>query len=72
MHFRKSYGPDLPIWVATEAMFFSTLSALCDLMSQGVREILAVRFQISTIDCKGDRGGLSTWLNNLQSARNMG
>ncbi|PRA01423.1 abortive phage resistance protein [Arthrobacter sp. MYb224] len=71
VHFRETYGPHLPIWVATEAMSFGVLSGLYDLMPQGDQEILAARFQISTADGKGDRGALSNWLNNLRNVRNI-
>lgn len=71
VHFRETYGPHLPIWVATEVMSFGVLSGLYDLMPQADKEILAARFQISTADGKGDRGALSNWLNNLRNVRNI-
>lgn len=71
VHFRETYGPHLPIWVATEVMSFGVLSGLYDLMPQRDQEILAARFQIRTIDGSGDRGALSNWLNNLRNVRNI-
>lgn len=70
-HFRKKYGPHLPIWVATEVMSFGLLSTLYNLMPQIDQEILAARFQVYTADGKGDRGSLSNWLNNLRNVRNI-
>lgn len=43
VHFRETYGPHLPIWVATEVMSFGVLSGLYDLMPQADQEILAAR-----------------------------
>ena len=71
VHFRETYGPHLPIWVATEVMSFGVLSGLYDLMTQADQEILAARFHISTADGKGDRGASSNWLNNLRNVRNI-
>lgn len=71
VHFRETYGPHLPLWVATEVMSFGVLSGLYDLMTQADQEILAARFHISTADGKGDRGALSNWLNNLRNVRNI-
>ncbi|MFX4270875.1 Abi family protein [Propionibacteriaceae bacterium Y1685] len=71
VHFRETYGPHLPIWVATEVMSFGVLSGLYDLMPQGDQEILAARFQICTADGSGDRGALSNWLNNIRNVRNI-
>ncbi len=70
-HFRQQYGPHLPIWVATEVMSFGVLSNLYDLMLQSDQEILAARFQICTVDGRGDRGALSNWLNSLRNVRNI-
>ncbi len=70
-HFREKYGPNLPIWVATEVMSFGVLNSLYKLMKQGDQEILAARFQIHTADGRGDRGALRNWLNNLRNVRNI-
>lgn len=70
-HFRKKYGPHLPIWVATEVMSFGVLSNLYNLQRQSDQEILAARFQINTADGHGDRGALSNWLNSLRNVRNI-
>lgn len=71
LHFRKKYGPHLPIWVATEVMSFGVLSTLYGLMPQGDQEVLAARFQIHAADGRGDRGALRNWLNNLRNVRNI-
>ncbi|WP_029067843.1 Abi family protein [Jonesia quinghaiensis] len=71
LHFRKKYGPHLPIWVATEVMSFGVLSNLYTLMPQLDQEILAARFQVNTADGKGDRGALANWLNSLRNVRNI-
>lgn len=71
LHFRKKYGPHLPIWVATEVMSFGVLSSLYSLMPQADQEILAARFQINTADGRGDRGAFANWLNNLRNVRNI-
>ncbi|MFE6967788.1 Abi family protein [Isoptericola sp. NPDC057653] len=71
VHFRREYGPHLPIWVATEVMSFGVLSSLYDLMPQGDQEILAARFQVNAADGRGDRGALGNWLNNLRNVRNI-
>ena len=71
LHFRKKYGPHLPIWVATEVMSFGVLSNLYDLMLQSDQEILAARFQIRAADGRGDRGALGNWLNDLRNVRNI-
>lgn len=71
VHFRRQYGPHLPIWVATEIMSFGVLSSLYDLMRQSDQEILAARLQVHTADGHGDRGALRNWLNNLRNVRNI-
>lgn len=70
-HFRKKYGPHLPIWVATEVMSFGAISSLYPLMRQSDQEILAARFQINAADGRGDRRALANWLNNLRHVRNI-
>lgn len=71
VHFRRQYGPHLPIWVATEVMSFGVLSSLYGLMLQSDQEILASRFQIHAADGRGDRGALGNWLNDLRNVRNI-
>jgi len=71
LHFRRNYGPHLPIWVATEVMSFGVLSNLYPLMRQVDQEILAARFQISTANGRGDRGAMSNWFNSLRNVRNI-
>ncbi|MGP6172181.1 Abi family protein [Microbacterium sp. A204] len=71
LHFRRKYGPHLPIWVATEVMSFGVLSNLYTLMPQVDQEILAARLQINTADGKGDRGAMANWLNSLRHVRNI-
>lgn len=71
LHFRRNYGPHLPIWVATEVMSFGVLSNLYPLMRQVDQEILAARFQVSTAASRGDRGAMSNWLNSLRNVRNI-
>lgn len=70
-HFRRRYGTNLPIWVATEVMTFGLLSSLYALMPQSDQEILAARLQVLTADGHGDRGALGNWLNNLRNVRNI-
>lgn len=71
LHFRRKYGPHLPIWVATEVMSFGVLSNLYTLMPQIDQEILAARLQVNTADGKGDRGAMANWLNSLRHVRNI-
>lgn len=71
LHFRRKYGPHLPIWVATEVMSFGVLSNLYGLMRQADQEVLAARFGVLTADGHGDRGALGNWLNNLRNVRNI-
>lgn len=71
IHFRKEYGPHLPIWVATEVMSFGVLSGLYGLMPEKDQSIIAARLQILTKDERGDRGTLMNWLNNLRITRNI-
>lgn len=70
-HFRKKYGPHLPIWVATEVMSFGVISNLYPLMRQSDQEVLAARFQVHAADGRGDRRALANWLNNLRHVRNI-
>jgi len=71
IHFRKEYGPHLPIWVATEVMSFGVLSGLYGLMPEKDQSLIAARLQILTKDERGDRGTLMNWLNNLRITRNI-
>jgi len=70
-HFRKEYGPHLPIWVATEVMSFGTMSELYSLMRETDRRILAARLQIYAKDERGDYGTLKGWLDCIRNIRNI-
>lgn len=70
-HFRRHYGPHLPIWVATEVMSFGTLCQLFQAMPENDRKLIAVRFGILSKEGDGDGATLSTWLNHLRHIRNL-
>lgn len=70
-HFRKQYGPHLPVWVATEVMTLGTLTRLYDLMPDNDRKLVALRFGLRTKDGDGDPGTFSNWLNFLRHVRNI-
>ncbi|WP_193763005.1 Abi family protein [Micrococcus sp. FDAARGOS_333] len=70
-HFRRRYGPSLPVWVATEVMSFGTLTRLYALMPRRDREVLAGRFQVLLGDGREDDGTLGKWLSALRLVRNI-
>ncbi|MGP6175088.1 Abi family protein [Corynebacterium sp. A21] len=70
-HFRRHYGPHLPVWVATEVMSFGTLCQLFQAMPENDRKLVAARFGVLTRDGDGDAGTFSTWLNHLRHLRNL-
>lgn len=70
-HFRRHYGPHLPVWVATEVMSFGTLCELFQAMPDNDRKLVSARFGVLTRDGEGDVGTVSTWLNHLRHLRNL-
>ncbi|MFJ2504076.1 Abi family protein [Microbacterium sp. NPDC087592] len=70
-HFRRRYGPHLPVWVATEVMTLGTLTRLYDLMPDNDRKLVALRFGLRTKDGDGDPGTFSNWLNFIRHVRNI-
>lgn len=70
-HFRRHYGPHLPVWVATEVMSFGTLCQLFQAMPENDRKLVAARFGVLAKNGDGDAGTLFTWLNHLRHLRNL-
>jgi len=70
-HFRKRYGPRLPVWVATEVMSLGSLTELVALLPQNDRKLMAARFGVVTADRDGDSSAFSSWLNHLRHVRNL-
>ena len=70
-HFRKKYGPHLPVWAATEVMTLGTLRRLFDLIHEEDSALIAARAGITHRDGKGDHGTFSSWLNHFRYLRNV-
>lgn len=70
-HFRKKYGPHLPVWAATEIMTLGTLCRLFDLIHEEDSALIAARAGVTRSDGKGDHGSFSSWLNHFRYLRNV-
>lgn len=70
-HFRKKYGPHLPVWAATEIMTFGTLCRLFSLLHEEDCSLIAARAGIVDRAGKGDYGTFSSWLNHFRYLRNL-
>lgn len=70
-HFRRRYGPQLPVWVATEVMTLGPLTRLYDLMPDNDRKLVAARFGLLNASGDGDAATLSNWMNFVRHIRNV-
>lgn len=70
-HFRRKYGPRLPVWAATEVMTFGALTELFQIMPENDRKLVALRFGFHTVDGDGNSAGFYATLNHLRHVRNL-
>lgn len=69
-HFRKKYGPHLPVWAATEIMSFGNLSRLFPQLPEEDCSLIAMRAGLVSERGKGDYPSLANWINHLRYVRN--
>lgn len=70
-HFRRRYGPRLPVWAATEVMTFGTLTRLFQMMPENDRKLVALRFGFGNGSGDGDGAAFYATLNHLRHVRNL-
>ena len=70
-HFRRKYGPHLPVWAATEIMTMGTLRRLFDLLHEEDAALIAARAGVTLKNGKGDHRTFSRWLDHFRYLRNV-
>lgn len=70
-HFRRKYGPHLPVWASTEVMSLGTLSRLYEGMQENDQKLIAARFGVLSRTGDGDSSVFANWLNHLRHVRNI-
>lgn len=70
-HFRRKYGPHLPVWASTEVMSLGTLTRLYEGMREKDQKLIAARFGALSPTGDGDSALLSNWLNHMRHVRNI-